>query len=82
MPEKKADKLAHYYQICNQGDPLVPELQLLPPLPPPPAPIDSSNEDTQTAIDVSLFDDNESTASKEGDNELLMRIDALLITEV
>jgi hypothetical protein len=40
-------------------------------------------------IDAILFDGNDgilfdakSTASKEGDNELLMRIDALLITEV
>ena len=45
MPTKKAEKLARYYQICNQGDLLEPEIQPLPPLSPPQAPVDSSNEE-------------------------------------
>jgi len=78
MPSKKADKLARYYQICNRSkDPPEPEFLLLPPVPL----VDSSNEDNQMDVDAILFDA-KTTASEEGDNELLMRIDAMLTTEV
>ncbi len=73
-PTKKAEKLAKYYQICNQGDPLEPEIQPLPSLPPPPAPVDSSNEEEPRALQLTLLDDNGSSMSDDGDDDLLMMI--------
>jgi hypothetical protein len=87
MPTKKAEKLARYYQICNRGDPLEPEIQPLPPLPPPQAPVDSSNEEEPRALQLTLLDDNGSSTSDDGDDDLLMMIitgtsDEQLSTEV
>ncbi len=58
MPTKKAEKLARYYDICGRGDPPVPVLQDLPPLPLP-APIDSAAANES----VPAIDDHQNFAS-------------------
>ncbi len=53
MPKMQAEKLAIYYDICGRGEPPVPVLQDLPPLPLP-APMDpaAANESIPEFDDI------------------------------